>query len=546
MEKLKKTMKQKKFWIPTAVLSLLLLIFIIWGSFYYSKFYAIERYVAAYQASGNTFENIKGYLVWSDTGEQVTSDEAKYTNFTALNHSEAKQLTKELQAANASAERFVKRVGNRWLIFTDYKIALKPLSLNIKTNVDKVDILLNGKKVSTSDSDDYNVTVDRLPVADYTASISGLYKNKKLELSKVFDGKNTILDLTVTFKSFTVTSNLLDGDLYFDDTRVATLSDGRCEVADYPLTNSAQVYVKKTYSDGDMNSNKKTLSDIADGATVELNAEGLLTEESAGKILVSAFDQLIAYLNQGQDPSGLSSVFESGSANAFYKGLKESIASKMQTDKRTATSLTIPSILLNAMTQVGKDSYVIDFSARYDFYYDKSTDIVNNTQGDIIQDLSGQLTLKKSGQNYLISQSGQKAITVVKEDNQVKAISVFPEKLLGSWSGKHDGALVSMSFKADGSVSTTIDYIDDKLTDTTHTAKVTKLEEKNNGLYRYLYDDGTDVSAFVTGGIGGVGVKYAYGVKINGDTITPVIWQTGTNQEFDYSHPLEGITLTKQ
>lgn len=143
-----------------------------------------------------------------------------------------------------------------------------------------------------------------------------------------------------------------------------------------------------------MNSNKKTLSDISDGATVELNAEGLLTEESAGKILVSAFDQLIAYLNQGQDPSGLSSVFESGSANAFYKGLKESIASKMQTDKRTATSLTIPSILLNAMTQVGKDSYVIDFSARYDFYYDKSTDIVNNTQGDIIQDLSGQLTLK--------------------------------------------------------------------------------------------------------------------------------------------------------
>ena len=268
MEKLKKTMKQKKFWVPTAVLSLLLLIFVIWGSFYYSKFYAIERYVAAYQASGNTFENIKGYLVWSDTGEQVTSDEAKYTNFTALNHSEAKQLTKELQVANASAERFVKRFGNRWLIFPDYKIALKPLSLNIKTNVDKVDILLNGKKVSTSDSDDYNVTVDRLPVADYTASISGLYKNKKLELSKVFDGKNTILDLTVTFKSFTVTSNLLDGDLYFDDTRVATLSDGRCEVADYPLTNSAQVYVKKTYSDGDMNSNKKTLSDISDGATV--------------------------------------------------------------------------------------------------------------------------------------------------------------------------------------------------------------------------------------------------------------------------------------
>nr|WP_231193130.1 hypothetical protein [Streptococcus equi] len=42
-------------------------------------------------------------------------------------------------------------------------------------------------------------------------------------------------------------------------------------------------------------------------------------------MLVAAFDQLLTYLNQGQDPAGLSTVFEQGANNAFYKGLKDSI-----------------------------------------------------------------------------------------------------------------------------------------------------------------------------------------------------------------------------
>ena len=80
----------------------------------------------------------------------------------------------------------------------------------------------------------------------------------------------------------------------------------------------------------------------------------------------------------------------------------------------------------------------------------------------------------------------------------------------------------------------------------TKTAKVTKLEEEGDNLYRYVYDDGTDTTAFITGGIGGIGVKYAFGIKIDGSNLKLVLWQTGTNDDFDYSKPLYGNTLTKK
>ena len=66
------------------------------------------------------------------------------------------------------------------------------MSLTIKTNINQVDVLLNEKKVAVSDSEDYTLTLERLPIADYTASISGTYNGKSVELSKAYDGENSL------------------------------------------------------------------------------------------------------------------------------------------------------------------------------------------------------------------------------------------------------------------------------------------------------------------------------------------------------------------
>lgn len=546
--------KKKSVKLTGSTLLVLLLILGAWGSFYFSKGQVIHRFVQARSSkSGAAFENIKGFLVWSDTGEQITNDEANYASFTALSKSKAQAIGDSLKTADSSSSLYIKRVGRRFGIFPDYKVAMRPMSLTLKTNVAKMDLLLNQKKVATTDSDNYSITLKRLPVADYEATLEGTHDGRKIKLSKSYKGKSSTIDLSVTFKTFTVTSNLTDGELYFGENRIGTLAEGTYQVENYPITSAAKAVVKKNFSDGVLESQKKAVTEIADGSSVALDAENLLDQATAGQLVVSAFDQLVVYVTSGRDASMVSSLFEAGASNAFYKGLKESVKAKLTTDSRKASQLTIPNIVLTSLNQVGKDSYQLGFDATYNFYYDKSTDTKKNTYGNIVQNLSGSFTVKRSDTSYRITNSGGN-LTVNSEDNQIKAdetkekeLTSFPDQVIGSWKLTLDDRTVTMTFAKDGTVTKKVDFKDDKQEDKTTTAKVTKLTQKADNLYLYAYEDSSDVSTFIPdGGIGGAGVKYAYGLKIDGDKIKPVVWQANITDDFDYTKPLEGKSLTKE
>lgn len=111
MKKIKSILRLKKVWIPSLILGLALVLFLVWGSFHYSKKHLIEEYVSAYRQSGDTFENIKGYVVWSDTNQQVTNDQAQYTMFTKLSKSEAQKLSETLEKADSSDDSYIKKWG---------------------------------------------------------------------------------------------------------------------------------------------------------------------------------------------------------------------------------------------------------------------------------------------------------------------------------------------------------------------------------------------------------------------------------------------------
>ncbi|MGT2946135.1 zinc ribbon domain-containing protein [Streptococcus chenjunshii] len=515
--------------ISLGVLVILLLLFSVWGRMVFSKTNLIKDYVAARSdKSGDAFENIKGYLVWADTKEQVTNDDVKYAKYSAISDKEAQQLEEELGKADESDDYYITRVGTRFLFFPDYRIAMKPMSLTVKTNLPNMDVLLNQKRLAFSDSEDYSVTVDRLPVSDnYTASISGNYNGKPVELSKSYDGENQVLDLHISFKNFTVNSNLTDGDLYFGETKVASLADGTYQVEDYPVTDSVDAYVKKTFEDGDLESNKLPLAEIAEGSTVDLNVDNLLDETGAVQYLQTVFDQLTAYAETKQDSNNLSAIFEKGAANDFYKGLKDSVADKLEKDSRKASNFSISDLTLNSLEQIGKDSYLLDFSVAYAFYYDKATDTEKSTYGNIVQALTGQLTLKKTDSGYLVSQSGQKNLTVTWEDNQVEADPDLPDGLLGSWEAKQSDKTISITFAEDGTVTKTIDYKDSNKEDKTVTAVIESVETAGDNTYRYTYESGSDPSAFVAADTVEDADKYQYGVKLNGSKLTLLIWEDG-------------------
>lgn len=545
---MKKIFQRKWFKRTSIVLGILLVALIALGSFYYSKSAVIDRYVVAKsKKNGGSFENIKAFLVWDDTDEIITNDQAAFASFTPLPKSEISSLKKELKSATASDPVYIKSIGHRFWIFPDYRVAMKPMSLTLKTNVPNMDLLLNQKKVATSNSENFTTELKRLPIADYSASINGTYKDKKIKVTKKYDGQKPVLDLSVTFKNFTVSSNLTEGELYFDEDRVGTLKKGQYQVIDYPITNGSKAFVKRNFPDGELKSEKADLEQVAEGSELKLTVDNLLDRTKAGEYLLAAFNQLMAYTSSRQDSATVADVFENGINNDFYKGLKESVKAKLETDGRKASSFAIPNVVLNAMTQVGKESYLLDFAATYDFAYPKETDPEKGSSGNIIQELSGQLTLKKSGDRYVISQAGTKNISVTSEKNNIKKPSLLPDGIVGTWKGTKDDITYTLTISEDGTVTRHIDFKDPKKADESRTAKITKTEEKNPGDFQVIITPETDSSILIIGGgIGGANIKYAYGLHLDGNQLTPIIWQTGMDKDFDFSKPAPGLPLTKQ
>ncbi|MBJ8350180.1 zinc ribbon domain-containing protein [Streptococcus zalophi] len=547
METLRTFLKKKKVKISLLIASILIFILGVAGFSYYSKDASIDRYITARGKDGDVFENIKPYIVWADDNTIISMNDAKYTTFTKLENQEEKDaLKKELQEADASANLYVKSVGSKFGIFPDYKIAVKPMSLTIKTNVNKMDILLNDKKVVQSNSDDYSVTLDKLPVADYKASISGFYKGKKVDISKSYDGVENTIDLSVRFKTFKVKSNITAGELYFSDRRIGSLKDGEFDVSEYPTSDSVDVYVKKQFPDGDLISNKVAMSDIADNAVVELNSDKALDVEKAGQVLVESFNKLLVYYSSGQDAADIATVFENGANNDYYKLLKDSIKAKTQTDPRRASSLSIPEIVINSVTQVGVDSYALNYSTTYDYYYDVSTDSKNGTTGHLYQSLIGEAVIKVTKDGMIFAKGGHIPLALVSENNQVKRPGIFPKQLIGIWQVKDKDYTATLTFAEDGTVSKKTVFNDKIKKDEIGTAKVEELIETGENTYRFKYASGADVTTFtILPGLGGVNIVYDYGIIIKENEINLVLWSGSRDQEIDYSQGYISPKMTK-
>ncbi|MBJ8326395.1 zinc ribbon domain-containing protein [Streptococcus pacificus] len=547
METIKMFLKKKKVKIGLIVAASLIFLLGVTGFSYYSKDASIDRYIKARSKKGDVFENIKPYIVWADDNAIISMNDAKYTTFTKLDSQKEKDaLKKELQNADSDADLYIKSVGTKFGVFPDYKVAVKPMSLTIKTNVNKMDILLNDKKVVQSNSDDYSVTLDKLPVSDYKASISGFYKGKKVDISKTYDGVENTIDLSVRFKTFKVKSNITAGELYFSDRRIGSLKEGEFDVSEYPTSDSVDVYVKKQFPDGDLISNKVAMSDIADNAVVELNSDKALDVEKAGQVLVESFNKLLVYYSSGQDAADIKTVFENGANNDYYKLLKESIKAKTQTDPRRASSLSIPEIVINHVTQVGVDSYALNYSTTYDYYYDASTDPQNGTTGHLYQSLTGEAIIKVTKDGMLFAKSGHIPLALVSENNQVKRPGVFPKQLIGTWQVKDKDYTATLTFAEDGTVSKKTVFTDKDKKDEVGTAKVEELIETGENTYRFKYASGADVSTFtILPGLGGVNITYDFGIIIKENEINLVIWSGSKDQEIDYSQGYISPKMTK-
>lgn len=367
--------------ILTALMLLFLLVLgagYIYGNQYFSREAVAERYL---KAANHSFTKALAFEVWSDTEKPIKKSELTYRNSEENRTLKMDDLTSDY--------RQLKNVGRKFLIFPDWRVAVKPVSATVSVNTKGLELFVNHKRIAKTDSNSYTKTISRLYPGAYNFVAKGVISGQKLEVSSEETITNNIkVNLNVKYLNFQVNSNLTDGDLYVGSRKIGKLHDGKYKVSKLAVTDASKIYVQKSFpGKSPLKSETQSIEDIYDGDTVTLDADGVLDRDTADSLITEAYRKMSSYSSSQTTPDNLDDVFTSGNNNKFYQEVKNTIDTNTTGAKnRSADSITFSDVDVTKVTQTGPTTFSVEFTVIYDFYYGYNSE--HKTSGDIIQKLS--------------------------------------------------------------------------------------------------------------------------------------------------------------
>lgn len=348
------------------------------GSYYYSRGQVAERYETAAKKS---FKDSLEYQVWSDTKKEIKTSEVKYTD--------TKNRTTYSKSQLMSGER-MQKVGRQFLIFPKWRVVVDPGTVDLTVNTADLNLTINGVSYGTTDGNNYTAELKHLYPGTYNFVASGKVNDQDITVSSEENvTSRTEVNLSVKYLSFTVKSNLKDGDLYVGGTKVGTLSSGKLDVNKVAVAGSSAVYVKKNFDDGSsIKTETLSIKKISEGQTVTLDADGVLDRDTADRLLTAAYGKFGSYAsNHNTTPDGVSDIFLNGTDDTMYKDVIADIDKNTTGAKnRSADSITFSDVDVTDVVQTGEKTFKVTFTAVYDFYY--GYDSKFKSSGDIKDKIS--------------------------------------------------------------------------------------------------------------------------------------------------------------
>lgn len=348
------------------------------GSYYYSRGQVAERYETAAKKS---FKDSLEYQVWSDTKKEIKTSEVKYTD--------PKNTTTYSKSQLMSGER-MQKVGRQFLIFPKWRVVVDPGTVDLTVNTADLNLTINGVSYGTTDGNNYTAELKHLYPGTYNFVASGKVNDQDITVSSEENvTSRTEVNLSVKYLSFTVKSNLKDGDLYVGGTKVGTLSSGKLDVNKVAVAGSSAVYVKKNFDDGSsIKTETLSIKKISEGQTVTLDADGVLDRDTADRLLTAAYGKFGSYAsNHNTTPDGVSDIFLNGTDDTMYKDVIADIDKNTTGAKnRAADSITFSDVDVTEVVQTGEKTFKVTFTAVYDFYY--GYDSKFKSSGDIKDKIS--------------------------------------------------------------------------------------------------------------------------------------------------------------
>lgn len=348
------------------------------GSYYYSRGQVAERYETAAKKS---FKDSLEYQVWSDTKKEIKTSEVKYTD--------TKNTATYSKSQLMSGER-MQKVGRQFLIFPKWRVVVDPGTVDLTVNTADLNLTINGVSYATTDGNNYTAELKHLYPGTYNFVASGKVNDQDITVSSEENvTSRTEVNLSVKYLSFTVKSNLKDGDLYVGGTKVGTLSSGKLDVNKVAVAGSSAVYVKKNFDDGSsIKTETLSIKKISEGQTVTLDADGVLDRDTADRLLTAAYGKFGSYAsNHNTTPDGVSDIFLNGTDDTMYKDVIADIDKNTTGAKnRSADSITFSDVDVTDVVQTGEKTFKVTFTAVYDFYY--GYDSKFKSSGDIKDKIS--------------------------------------------------------------------------------------------------------------------------------------------------------------
>jgi len=348
------------------------------GSYYYSRGQVAKRYETAAKKS---FKDSLEYQVWSDTKKEIKTSEVKYTD--------TKNTTTYSKSQLMSGER-MQKVGRQFLIFPKWRVVVDPGTVDLTVNTADLNLTINGVSYGTTDGNNYTAELKHLYPGTYNFVASGKVNDQDITVSSEENvTSRTEVNLSVKYLSFTVKSNLKDGDLYVGGTKVGTLSSGKLDVNKVAVAGSSAVYVKKNFDDGSsIKTETLSIKKISEGQTVTLDADGVLDRDTADRLLTAAYGKFGSYAsNHNTTPDGVSDIFLNGTDDTMYKDVIADIDKNTTGAKnRSADSITFSDVDVTDVVQTGEKTFKVTFTAVYDFYY--GYDSKFKSSGDIKDKIS--------------------------------------------------------------------------------------------------------------------------------------------------------------
>lgn len=386
-----------------------------YGNHYFSKESVAER-----SAKILVEQKPKQYadlLVWDDTKKTLSEDEVKpvVSYMADQGLTDKGKIAKKLETSGLEVAT-LKETGKNLLIFPKYQVVVEPITVNIESNQSDLTLKVNGVdegKVNESKKLDHlapgiykfeaNAKIDKVDVP---------VKESKTILH------NTTIPLNIQLISFSVESNMKDGDLYIGDTKVGTLTDGKYKVKNEPITDSVDVYVTQKFKDSTVKSEKVNLNTMHDQTTVTLNAEGMIDDSRVRDVWQSVTSAINAYASNERVPSDLE-MFKGGAENKAFDDFKNNIAHNLNNAKRVAERVSYTFEDVKSVKQISETEaeYVVEVEA--EFYYASDTDKKDRSSGYKTQvfELTGTLYFDESTDKWVLDTVSDDQKLIKDEDN---------------------------------------------------------------------------------------------------------------------------------